>query len=158
MSPFLDDVADNEPLMVALGRIALRSAELGKAVDDVTRQLDPAQGKKSRRLMLGRKLDLAQKTARAALSTEPELRDKFVLFCNDTRKLIKQVRNSPIHSTYLPDDVDDVVIKWDPEQGPEQISVDELNQYAEKLKATTRQLRQVLLHEIRNFQGLRAGR
>lgn len=143
--------------MFALGRIALRSAELGEAVDDVTRQLDVEKGKKSRRLMLGRKLALAKETATTALSSAPELREQLISFCADTLSLIKQIRNSPIHSTYLHDDVEGAVIKCDTKVGPERISIEELNQYAEKLKATTRRLRQFLLHEIRNFQGLRAG-
>jgi hypothetical protein len=58
MGTLIDDLTANEPLMVALGRIVLRSAELGEAVDDLTRQLDSESGKQSRVKMLGEKLAL----------------------------------------------------------------------------------------------------
>jgi hypothetical protein len=153
MGSLIDDLAANERLMVALGRIVLRSAELGEAVDDLTWQLDPESGKCSRLQMLGKKLALAKKLAEQALSSSPELHEQLIRLCNDTSALVKQHRNSPIHSTYLADDVEGVVIMWNPKLGPELISIADLNQGAENLEIKTRRFRQ-LRHEIRNFHAL----
>jgi hypothetical protein len=67
--------------------------------------------------------------------------------------LIQQERNSPIHSTFLADDVEGNVIKWDTQLGLESIRIDDLNKGAEKIKAKTKRFGQ-FLHEIQNFQAL----
>jgi hypothetical protein len=154
MGTLIDDLAANEPLMVALGRIVLRSAELGEAVDDLTRLLDPENSIRSRRLMLGQKLALAKTTAESVLFSAPELRQQLMCFYDDTLSLVKQHRNSPIHSTFLTDDVEGVVIMWNPKCEPELIRIDDLNQGAEQINAKTRRLRQ-FRHEIQNFLALR---
>jgi hypothetical protein len=86
MSTLIDDLANNEPLMAALGRIALRSAELGEAVDDVTRQLDSVAGKKSRSLMLRKKLALLEETSKDALSSDPH----FASICSAFAKILSR--------------------------------------------------------------------
>jgi hypothetical protein len=153
MSTLIDDLADNDALMLALGRIVLRSAELGEAIDTVIYRLDSAKGKESRALMLGRKLRLAKTTARSALSADQEFCHHFMSLCDDTVLLIQQERNSPIHSTFLADDIEGNVIKWDTQLELESIRIDDLNKGAEKIKAKTKRFRQ-FLHEIQNFQAL----
>jgi hypothetical protein len=73
--------------------------------------------------------------------------------CDDTVLLIQQERNSPIHATFLADDIEGDVIKWDAQSGLESIRIDDLNQGAEKIKAKTKRFRQ-FLHEIQDFQAL----
>lgn len=76
---------------------------------------------------------------------------KAVEVAVDRRKLrIFQV----VPSTYLADDVEGVVIKWDRKSEPCSIPIDDLNKGSQKLKDATKRLRQ-FLHEIRNFQALR---
>ncbi len=144
-----DDLAYNEPLMAAIGRIALRSSELAEIIDAVVDRLDKVKGEKAKTLMLGAKLSLAKETVELTLANYAQLRDQFIEFCAHVHSLLHH-RNSPLHSTFLADDEDGKFIKWDTKTGPELISIDDLNEYAGKFEHATNRCLQYLL-EIPNF-------
>jgi hypothetical protein len=145
-----DDLAHNEPLMAAIGRIALRSAELAEMLDAITWRLDHDAGKRSCEKMLGQKIDIARKAAKSSLSPQPQLKDQFVEFCDHVSSLLRE-RNSPIHSTFIPNDDEGSFIKWDARSGPEFINLENLNQVASKFEDATARCLQFLL-EITDLQ------
>jgi hypothetical protein len=73
-----NDATNSEPLMAAIGRIAVRSADLGEMVDLVIRRLDTTAVKKARTMMLGNKVKFAKDIATQKLTSAPHLRDDFV--------------------------------------------------------------------------------
>jgi hypothetical protein len=120
------DPTEHEPLMAAIGRIAVRAAELGDHIDYCVSLLRPGTPKwKSARLMLGAKLEAAMEAANeGTLARNPGLKAAFVELCNACLGLLPD-RNSPVHSTYIVDD--DGIVKWDNREGPEVVTVDGLN-------------------------------
>ena len=133
-----DDIADNEPLMAAIGKIALRSAELGEIFDSIASRLDQAASKKCRKSMLGFKVGLVRKVVEHApvLSGYPRLTQQFIEFCDDVDAILHE-RNSPIRSTFIQDDdSDDSFVKWDNRHDPELVRIDDLNESARKFEGT----------------------
>ena len=72
-----NDPADNEPLMAAIGRIAVRSAELAEIIQAIIHRLDKAEALKTRDMMIMRRIGKAAKVAKANLSDYPSLLDDF---------------------------------------------------------------------------------
>jgi hypothetical protein len=144
------EAVDDERLMAAIGRIAVRAAELGEQIDLILRRLRPNEpAGKWHKLPLGLKLNEAIKASNNGLmQANAGLRMALVEFCNDCLSLLVPNRNSAIHSTYILDD--DGVIKWDSLKDPKIVTPDELNEVAAKFHAA--ESRAITLGmEIRDF-------
>ena len=147
----MDEIAENEPLMAAIGRIALRSAELGETIDAIAGKLDPRARLKCKGLMLGKKIELTKQIVERELASYPELVNQFRSFCNHVFSLLND-RNSPLHSTFLADDDEGArFIKWDSKIGPEVVSIADLNASAKAFEGATRKCLEYFL-EVRDFK------
>src|SRR3954469_7104501 len=101
--PYSSDPADDEALMAALGRLALRAAELGELLHGIAFNLSPEHAEKSAKSMVGARISMARKVV---LCNSPSLNLKkdFMEFCAYCESLLEK-RNSPIHATLIPGDI-----------------------------------------------------
>src|SRR5690349_1025062 len=118
---------DHEPWMAAIGRIAVRAAELGELIDNITSGVRPGErGKDRNGRMIGRKLSEAMEASgEGLLNGNPELASAFVTFCNHCLSLLPD-RNGAVHSTYLLDEDEDEkitgIIQWDSRREPQYVT------------------------------------
>jgi hypothetical protein len=127
------EAVDDERLMAAIGRIAVRAAELGEHLDLILKRLRPSEPiSKWHEMMLGRKLrEVIAASAESKLHGNPGLQARIVQYCEAWRTMLVPDRNSAVHSTYILDE--EGVIKWDNRDGPEVVTPDGLNAMAAKL-------------------------
>jgi hypothetical protein len=149
--PEIYDPTRNCPLMIALGRLVVRAAELDQEVGELLKRLcDPNTKKCVNRKSLRWKLE-ALKSIIHQIKNRHQILSELSQFCCDCLSHLEK-RNSPVHSTYLIDP--DGIVKWDSRRGPELIQPDDIEKDATELGRLTKRAarfnRQV--RDLRQFE------
>jgi hypothetical protein len=149
------EAVDHKQLMAAVGRIAVRAAELGDIIDGITKQLRPDEPWRVRnRRMIGQKLHAAMAATREGkLGGNRGLAFEIICFCRQCLRLLPD-RNSAVHSTYhLDTDRNEKItgiIMWDGRDEPQFVTVKALNEKAKQFHGAQSRAAHYLL-EVRDY-------